>query len=110
MVNCIEQYVNCMILYMPNNFFNGYKHNSKKDMLLATCTCIYIAQAYLLFKIDEFYISKGALLISYTVVCCVSHFNLNNKDENNNSIISIISNTLATDPFAYISFSLFTIA
>ena len=97
------------IIYAPQ-FFNEHKHNSKKDMLLATCTCIYIAQAYLLFKIDEFYISKGALLISYTVVCCVSQFYLYNKDENNNSIISIISNTLATDPFAHISVSLFTIA
>ena len=97
------------IIYAPQ-FFYEYKHNSKKDILLATCTCIYIAQVYLLFKIDEFYISKGALLISYTVVCGVSQFNLYNKIENNNFIISTISNTLATDPFAYISVSLFTIA
>ena len=106
-VNCIVQYVNC--IYAPQ-YFHEHKHNSKTEILLATCSCIYIAQAYLLFKIDEFDISKGALLISYTVVCGVSQFNLYNKVENNYSIISIISNTLATGPFAYISVSLFTIA
>ena len=62
-----------MILYMPGNFFHEHKYNSKKEYFLATCTCMNIAPAYLLFKFDEFYISKGVLpipyTISYTVVC-----------------------------------------
>ena len=63
------------IIYAPQ-FFHECEYYSKKEILLATCTCIYIAPAYLLFKYDEFYISKGAFsipfTISYTVVCGVS--------------------------------------
>ena len=76
MVYCIVQFVNCMILYMPHIFFHERQYNSKKVILLATCTCIYIAPACLFFKFDEFYTSKLALsipfTISYTVVCGVS--------------------------------------
>ena len=66
MVYCIVQFVNCMILYMPHNF-NECQYYSKKEILLATCTCIYIASAYLLFKYDKFYISKGAFSIPFTI-------------------------------------------
>ena len=70
------QYVNCMILYMPHNFFMNASTILRIFFLLATCACIYIAPAYVLFKFDEFYISNGALsitfTISYTVVCGVS--------------------------------------
>ena len=60
-------------------------------------THISIAPEYLLLKFDELYISEGVFpnpyIISYTVVRGVSKFNPNNKDENNNSIISIIYTT-----------------
>ena len=79
------------IIYVPK-LFHEHKYISKKEILLATRTCINIAPAHLLFKFDEFYISKGVLLIpytiSYTVVCGVSQFYPYNKDDNNNSIIS----------------------
>ena len=59
-----------------------------------------LAPAHLLFKFDAFFISKGVFpipyTIAYTVVRGVFQFNPHNKDENNNSIISIISTTLAT--------------
>ena len=60
------------IIYAPQ-FFPEHKYNSKKEIFLTTCKCINIAPAHLLFKFDEFYISKGVLKIpytmSYTVVC-----------------------------------------
>ena len=88
MVYCIVLFVNCMILYMPHNFFHERKYNSTKEILLATCTCIYIAPTYLLFKFDEFYISKGAFfrfLSQFLTQLCEVYLN---KEENNNSIIS----------------------
>ena len=54
------------IIYAPQ-FFHERQYNSKKDILLATCACIYIAQAYVLFKFDEFYISKGAFSIPFKI-------------------------------------------
>ena len=75
MVYCIVQFVNCMIFYMPH-IFHERQYNFKKEILQASCTCIYIAPVCLLFKFDEFYTSKLALsipfTISYIVVCGVS--------------------------------------
>ena len=85
-------------IYVPQ-LFHEHKYNSKKEILLATCTrtCINKAPVHLLFKFDEFYISKGVLLIfytiSYTVVCGVSQFYPYNKDDNNTRAIWKVRST-----------------
>ena len=57
----------CDIIYAPK-FFHEHKYNSKKEILLATCTCIKIAHAHLPFKFDEFYISEEVRPIPYPIL------------------------------------------
>ena len=65
MVYCIVQFVNCMkyVIYMPHNFFMNASTILRKKFYMS----IHSPSVFAFFKFDEFYISKGAISIPFTI-------------------------------------------